>query len=321
MIFPMQDQHITFLGCGNMGASLVSGLSADGYPASSLCGVDPDENKRRRLAQSCAIRTVAAIAEGVAGADVLVLAVKPQTVPAVLAEVKQSLQGGRPLLLSIAAGVRSAAIAAALGGVCPVVRAMPNTPALLRAGATGLYAGAEVGAEQRRVATRIMQAVGVTVWLDEEAQLDAVTAVSGSGPAYFFLIVELLERIAGEMGLTPELASSHFLVQRMGFGRASEMCLSGRLYSGREAFEAGLADRLTAPDALMETALEVASAMAGNPGPQLRWIKQLLTENGAEADIAAVQRREIEALERAYASPEHKEAVSAFLEKRSPKFG
>ena len=122
------------------------------------------------------------------------------------------------------------------------------------------------------------------------------------------------------MGLTPELASSHFLVQRMGFGRASEMCLSGRLYSGREAFEMGLADRLTAPDALMETALEVASAMAANPGPQLRWIKQLLTENGADTDITAVQQREIEALHRAYESAEHKEAVSAFLEKRTPKF-
>ena len=122
-----------------------------------------------------------------------------------------------------------------------------------------------------------------------------------------------------KMGLTPELASSHFLVQRMGFGRASEMCLSGRLYSGREAFEMGLADRLTTPDALLGTALEVASAMAANPGPQLRWIKQLLSENGAETDLAAVQRREIEALQRAYASPEHKEAVSAFLEKRAPK--
>lgn len=122
-----------------------------------------------------------------------------------------------------------------------------------------------------------------------------------------------------KMGLTPELASSHFLVQRMGFGRASEMCLSGRLYSGREAFEMGLADRLTTPDALLPTALEVAGAMAANPGPQLRWIKQLLSENGAETDLAAVQRREIEALQRAYASPEHKEAVSAFLEKRAPK--
>lgn len=248
MIFPMQDQHITFLGCGNMGASLVSGLSADGYPASSLCGVDPDENQRRRLAQSCAIRTVAAIAEGVAGADVLVLAVKPQTVPAVLAEVKQSLQGGRPLLLSIAAGVRSAAIAAALGGVCPVVRAMPNTPALLRAGATGLYAGAEVGAEQRRVATRIMQAVGVTVWLDEEAQLDAVTAVSGSGPAYFFLIVELLERIAGEMGLTPEQARLLSVETALGAARMLKE-------SGEQA--ATLRERVTSPGGTTERALEV----------------------------------------------------------------
>ena len=124
-----------------------------------------------------------------------------------------------------------------------------------------------------------------------------------------------------KMGLTPELASSHFLVQRMGFGRASEMCLSGRLYSGREAFEAGLADRLATPDALLSTALEVAGKMAANPGPQLRWIKRLLSENGAETDIAAVQRRELEALQKAYVSPEHKEAVSAFLEKRPPKFG
>ena len=248
MIFPMQAQHITFLGCGNMGASLVSGLSADGYPASSLCGVDPDENQRRRLAQSCAIRTVAAIAEGVAGADVLVLAVKPQTVPAVLAEVKQALQGGRPLLLSIAAGVRSAAISAALGGVCPVVRAMPNTPALLRAGATGLYAGAEVSAEQRRVATRIMQAVGVTVWLDEEAQLDAVTAVSGSGPAYFFLIVELLERIAGEMGLAPEQARLLSVETALGAARMLKE-------SGEQA--ATLRERVTSPGGTTEKALEV----------------------------------------------------------------
>ena len=124
-----------------------------------------------------------------------------------------------------------------------------------------------------------------------------------------------------KMGLTPELASSHFLVQRMGFGRASEMCLSGRLYSGREAFELGLADRLCSPDALLETALEVAGAMAANPGPQLRWIKELLSENGAETDIAAVQRRELEALQRARASADHREAVEASLEKRAPKFG
>lgn len=123
-----------------------------------------------------------------------------------------------------------------------------------------------------------------------------------------------------KMGLAPELASSHFLVQRVGFGRASEMCLSGRLYSGAEAFEMGLADRLVAPENLMDTALEVASGMAANPAPQLRWIKQLLTENGAETDLAIVQQRESEALQRCFASAEHKEAVSAFLQKRKPDF-
>ena len=123
-----------------------------------------------------------------------------------------------------------------------------------------------------------------------------------------------------KMGLTPELASSHFLVQRIGFGRASEMCLSGRLYTGAEAHGLGLVDRLTTPEALMDTALELAADIAANPAPQLRWIKALLTENGSETDIATVQRREGEALQRAYVSAEHKEAVDAFLAKRPPNF-
>ena len=123
-----------------------------------------------------------------------------------------------------------------------------------------------------------------------------------------------------KMGLTPELASSHFLVQRIGLGRASEMCLSGRLYSGAEARDAGLVDRLTAPDELMDTALRLAAEIGANPAPQLRWIKALLTANGSETDLSAVQRREGEALQRAYASAEHKEAVDAFLAKRKPNF-
>ena len=123
-----------------------------------------------------------------------------------------------------------------------------------------------------------------------------------------------------KMGVTPELASSHFLVQRMGMGRASEMCLTGRLYSGQEAFDAGLADRVVPHAKLMDEALETARLIAANPAPQLRWIKELLTANGSETDIAAVQRREGEALQKAYATPEHTEAVNAFLEKRSPNF-
>ena len=123
-----------------------------------------------------------------------------------------------------------------------------------------------------------------------------------------------------KMGVTPELASSHFLVQRMGFGRASEMCLTARLYSGCEAYQMGLADRLTSSTELLPEAKALAREIAANPAPHLGWVKQLLTANGSETDIAAVQRREGEALAKAYASPEHKEAVDAFLAKRKPVF-
>ena len=123
-----------------------------------------------------------------------------------------------------------------------------------------------------------------------------------------------------KMGVTPELASSHFLVQRVGLGRASEMCLTAALYSGRQAFEMGLADRLVAHDDLMAEATALARQIAANPSPHLRWVKELLTANGAETDIGLVQQREMEALAKAYASAEHKEAVDAFLEKRSPDF-
>ena len=123
-----------------------------------------------------------------------------------------------------------------------------------------------------------------------------------------------------KMGVVPELASSHFLVQRMGFGRASEMCLTGRLYSGQEAYDQGLADRLVPHADLMSEAKSIASTMAANPAPHLRWVKELLSLNGSETDIQRVQQREGEALQKAYASREHKEAVTAFLEKREPQF-
>jgi enoyl-CoA hydratase/carnithine racemase len=123
-----------------------------------------------------------------------------------------------------------------------------------------------------------------------------------------------------KMALVPELASSHFLVQRMGFGAASEMCLTGRLYSAREAHDMGLVDHLVPHEHLLEKAMELATAIAANPAPQLRWIKQLISANGCATDLTEVQRREGELLQRAYASAEHKEAVAAFLEKREPNF-
>jgi 2-(1,2-epoxy-1,2-dihydrophenyl)acetyl-CoA isomerase len=123
-----------------------------------------------------------------------------------------------------------------------------------------------------------------------------------------------------KMGLVPELASTHFLVQRMGFGRASEMCLSGRLYGADEASAAGLADRVVPHDELLERALALGREIGGNPAPQLRMIKRLLTRNGSATDLADVQRSETALLRECWKTAEHKEAVRAFLEKRPPRF-
>ena len=148
--------------------------------------------------------------------------------------------------------------------------------------------------------------VGLTMILS----FDVIVAAESAKFGMFFV----------KMGVVPELASTNFLVQRMGFGRASEMCLSGRLYSGAEAHEAGLADHLAPDDACLEKALEIARSMGCNPPPQLRWIKELLTQNACEADLAKVQQREFARLGEAYGSPEHREAVRAFREKRPPNF-
>jgi enoyl-CoA hydratase/carnithine racemase len=123
-----------------------------------------------------------------------------------------------------------------------------------------------------------------------------------------------------KMGLVPELASSHFVVQRMGFGRASEVCLTGRLFSAREAHDMGLVDHLVPHEQLMDKAMEMATLIAANPGPQLRWIKELISVNGCATDLAEIQARELARLQQAYSTPEHKEAVAAFLEKRTPDF-
>lgn len=123
-----------------------------------------------------------------------------------------------------------------------------------------------------------------------------------------------------KVGLVPELASSHLLVQRMGFGRASEMCLSGRLYLADEAYATGLIERVVEPEELAGAALECAQGIAGNPPPQLQMIKDLLTANASDTDLRAIQKRESELLRECWTTPEHKEAVSAFLAKRTPKF-
>ena len=202
---------IAFIGGGNMAAALIAGLAGKLTPGANIHVVDPNPASLEALQRQYGVTVAASVADGsaVAGAEVLVLAVKPQVMHAVTQQLLPPLQaaqaGGRaPLVLSIAAGIRAADLARWLGGYQAIVRCMPNTPALIGMGVTGMVASAGVSAAQRAAADQILRAVGSTVWLDEEAQIDAVTAVSGSGPAYVFYFIEAMQQAAEELGLTAE---------------------------------------------------------------------------------------------------------------------
>jgi pyrroline-5-carboxylate reductase len=187
-----------FIGAGNMASALIGGLLAGGARVGDLCASDIDAAQRERLAARHGVATHATGVAALAGADCVVLAVKPQQLPGVAAELAPHV-GGR-LVVTIAAGVRIADLSRWLGGHARIVRAMPNTPALIRQGISGLYAQPDVDESDRHRAAVILGAVGEVLWVEREAMIDAVTAVSGSGPAYVFLCIEALEAAAIEAG-------------------------------------------------------------------------------------------------------------------------
>jgi len=191
--------NILFIGGGNMAAAIIGGLVAKGWPAADIHAVDVLPQALNRLEQQYGIRTSSDGTAAARNADCLVLAVKPQQ----LREVARGLAPAisNQLIISIAAGIRGGDLARWLGPAARIVRAMPNTPALVAAGITGLHAMPGVSATQREDAERILGAVGSTFWVDSEHDLDAVTAVSGSGPAYVFYFIEALEQAALELGL------------------------------------------------------------------------------------------------------------------------
>ncbi len=211
-------ENIAFIGGGNMAASLIGGLIADGYAAANIWVSDPDAEKLAALRGRFFVQTTQSNLEAAQHSAVWLLAVKPQTMRYVATElVPQALQT-RPLVISIAAGIRSADLDRWLGGNHAIVRAMPNTPALVRSGASALYANALTSDAQKSVAESILRAVGVAVWLEDEALMDAVTALSGSGPAYFFLVMEALEEAGVKSGLTR--ATARLLTLETAFGAA-----------------------------------------------------------------------------------------------------
>jgi pyrroline-5-carboxylate reductase len=211
-------RRLAFIGGGNMASALIGGLTRRGLPASRVVVADPSQDQLDRLVREYGIATAADNASAVKGAEVVVLAVKPQQMRAVAIGLAPHMIETRPLLISVAAGIPHAALARWFGPQIPVIRTMPNRPALNGFGATGLFAPAGVGAAYRALAEMIMAAVSATVWVEHESQMDTVTALSGSGPAYFFLFMEALEAAAHERGLPTDIA--HQLTLETAFGAA-----------------------------------------------------------------------------------------------------
>lgn len=199
--------RIAFIGGGNMARAIVGGLLSKGAAtADEIFVVEPDASARLRLLAEYGVRAVEAPAAELAQAQAVVMAVKPQQMKEAAAAL--AALGGDPLFITIAAGIRIADLSRWLGGRARVVRAMPNTPALVHAGITGLHAPPQVGADDRGLAERLLGAVGATLWFEHESELDAVVAVSGSGPAYVFYAIEALEEAARELGLADGAARS-----------------------------------------------------------------------------------------------------------------
>lgn len=242
--------RIAFIGGGNMARSLIGGLLKTGVSAASIAVAEPQAQAREALKGEFGVATFAENTRAAEHADVILLAVKPQIMPAIHAELRDTLQRNRPLLISIAAGVRLDQLERWFG-VLPIVRCMPNTPALIGAGATGLCANTQVTPTQRAQAEQILDAAGITRWIDDETLMDTVTGLSGSGPAYFFAMVEALEDAAVAQGLPRETARA----------LAAQTCLgAGRMLveSGEAAGE--LRRRVTSPNGTTQAALDSYAA-------------------------------------------------------------
>lgn len=247
----MTSATIGFIGAGNMARSLAGGLLNNGWAAGRLHLSDPNAQQRAGAEQALGIRTFADNRELVEHAEIVVLAVKPQVLKEVAESLAATVQKKRPLVISIAAGIRVQDIERWLGGKLPIVRVMPNTAALVGSGASGLYANARVTEAQRDQAESILRAVGVAVWVQEENLIDTVTAISGSGPAYFFMVMEVLEKAAIRHGLEPKTA--RLLTLETAYG-AAKMALEG----GEEP--AQLRQRVTSPGGTTEKAIQALEA-------------------------------------------------------------
>lgn len=243
----MAQQIIGFIGAGNMATALAGGMIAKGIRPARIWMSDPSGDRLDEVHQLHKVHVTDDNSNVVSRSDVLVLAVKPQVMQAVCDAIRDDVQARQPLIISIAAGITVANLVDWLGPV-PVVRCMPNTPALVQAGATGLYAAANVSDAQKDLSREILASVGLTCWFDAEADLDAVTAVSGSGPAYFFLMMEAMIDAAISLGL--DATTARQLVLQTAWG-ASQLAITSE--EGPDV----LRERVTSPGGTTAAALSV----------------------------------------------------------------
>lgn len=240
---------ITFIGGGNMAAAILGGLVRDGFDAGGVNIVEPVAAARAQLGERFGVAVAASVSKLGAIGEVVVLAVKPQQMHAAVVPLTPHLQ--QQVVLSIAAGLRVADLSRWLGGYTRIVRCMPNTPALIGAGITAACAPQNLAADKRTAVERILKAIGRVVWVDDEGQLDAVTAVSGSGPAYVFYFMEALRDAARALGLPPATAAELTLETVLG---------AAKLAAGSSEDVSILRERVTSKGGTTEAALNSLAA-------------------------------------------------------------
>ena len=244
----MLNTRIAFIGGGNMAASIIGGLIASGVQASLITVSDPYEESLAKIRDIAPVKTCNDNALAISGADVIVLAVKPQVMKQVGEALAADLAESPALIISIAAGINCESLGAWFGKHMAIVRCMPNTPALLQCGATALFANSAVNEQQQQLADTILTAVGITRWVNTEPELDAVTAVSGSGPAYFFLAIEAMQAAGEKLGLSADVAKDLSLQTALGAARMA-------VESDVDAAE--LRRRVTSPKGTTERAVQL----------------------------------------------------------------
>jgi pyrroline-5-carboxylate reductase len=263
---------IAFIGGGNMAGALIGGLLAKGYAADSLSVVEVVPQARQNLVARWKVHASEGVDAQTLAAETIVLAVKPQDMRTAVAPLAGRLQG--QMVISIAAGICLKDLTRWLGGYTKLVRVMPNTPALIGAGIAGLYAGPQISPGERSRAEAILGAVGKTVWVDEEALIDPVTAVSGSGPAYVFYFIEALEKAGVELGLEREAARTLAIQTFVG---------AARLAAESSEPPGTLRERVTSKGGTTEAALKVFGEedLAGRIGRALK----AASDRGAELGV------------------------------------